>query len=266
MVSYSAMDSRPVGLFDSGVGGLNVLRQLQRLAPRERYLYFADTLWFPYGGRPAAEIRKRSFAITRRLLEGDVKAIVVACNTASAAALEDLRQAFPVLFVGMVPGVKPAAELSRTGSVVILATPGTLGGELYNRVVEQFGRSVRVTEIPGEGLAEVVERGSLDSPGLRARLHDLLDGPIAAGADTLVLGCTHYGFLAPLLGVEFPALALVDTAEAVARRTLAVLDEQGLAAPPGQEGGISLIVSGDAEAFAARMRELGFAPRLGVAT
>ncbi len=109
------MDARPIGFFDSGIGGLSVLREVQRLAPTENLLYFADTLWFPYGGRPAAEVRKRSFAITQRLLQGDVKMIVVACNTASAAAIDDLRQAWDSIpFVGMVPGLKPAASSSRS--------------------------------------------------------------------------------------------------------------------------------------------------------
>lgn len=264
MVSYSAMDSGPVGLFDSGVGGLSVVRQLSRLAPQERLLYFADTLWFPYGGRPAPELRKRAFAITRRLIDGGARLIVVACNTASAAALDDLRQAFPVPFVGMVPGIKPAAELSRSGHVIILATPGTLGGDLYQRVAGEHGRHVRVTEIVGTGLAEAVEHGDLGSAELRDRLHAFLDRPVAEGADTVVLGCTHYGFLAGTLRAEFPAVSIVDTAEAVARRTLAVLDELSLAASPASTGGLSVIVSGDRTAFFQRMIDLGFAPAEGV--
>lgn len=254
------MDSAPVGLFDSGVGGLSVLRHLQRLAPSERYVYFADTLWFPYGGRPAAEIRKRAFAITHRLLESGVKLIVVACNTASAAALQDLREAFPIPFVGMVPGVKPAVESSRSRRVVTLATPGTLGGELYQQVVEQFGRQVIVTEVAGDGLAEAVEEAAIETPALRRRLHSFLDAPVAAGADTLVLGCTHYSFLAPVLAEEFPSFRLVDTSEAVARRAVALLDEMGLQAPPGQRGELSIVVSGDPAAFQARMAALGFTP------
>ncbi|HNM78976.1 MAG TPA: aspartate/glutamate racemase family protein, partial [Tepidiformaceae bacterium] len=158
------MDNRPVGMFDSGVGGLSVLRAFQSLAPNERVLYFADTAWFPYGPRPAAEVRKRCFAITQRLLASDVKMIVVACNTASAAAISDLREAFPVPFVGMVPGVKPAAVQSRTGRVVILATEGTLDGDLYGRVVEDFGRGTVIDAVPGAGLAELVEAGLAGTP------------------------------------------------------------------------------------------------------
>src|SRR5690606_29274972 len=201
--------------------------EVQRLAPNENLLYFADTLWFPYGGRPAPEVRKRSFAITQRLLESDVKMIVVACNTASAAAIDDLRQAWDsVPFVGMVPGLKPAASSSKSGNVAILATPGTLGGELYARVSDEFGRGVNVVEIAGHGLAEAVERGEATAPSTRVRLHELLDAAVEKGVDTVVLGCTHYAFLRETLSEEFPGMTLVDTSEPVARRALQLLDER----------------------------------------
>jgi glutamate racemase len=243
---------------------LSVLRHLQRIAPNERFVYFADTKWFPYGGRPAAEIRKRSFAITHRLMDEGVKLIVVACNTASAAALQDLREAFRMPFVGMVPGVKPAVEASLSRRVVTLATPGTLGGELYHQVVEQFGQQVTVTEIAGDGLAEAVEAATFETPAVRKQLHGYLDGPVAAGADTLVLGCTHYSFLVPVLTEEFPGLRLVDTTEAVARRAVAVLEESDLLAPGDSTGSLSIIVSGDPVAFRTRLEALGFTPAVGV--
>jgi glutamate racemase len=254
------MDSRPIGLFDSGVGGLSVLCELRRLAPAERYIYFADTLWFPYGARPPAEIRKRSFAIVRRLLDADVKLLVVACNTASAAALDDLRQAFPVPFVGMVPGLKPAVERSRSRRVGILATPGTLGGELYYRVANDFGAGATIREIPAHGLAEFVENGDLSSEALKERLRGFLSGPVAAGVDTVVLGCSHYNFVAPLLRDMFPGIELVDTSEAVARRSLQVLSEADALAPARQPGGLSVIVSGDRSNFEQRMQSLAILP------
>jgi glutamate racemase len=252
------MDVRPLGIFDSGVGGLSVLRHLRRLAPHERLIYFADTAYFPYGPRPPAEVRKRSFAVVNRLLASDVKMVVVACNTASAAAISDLREAFPVPFVGMVPGVKPAASASRSGRVAILATPGTLDGELFARVVEDFGRGTRIATVAGTGLADVVERGDAGTPAARSALRAALAGEVAAGADTVVLGCTHYHFLAPDIAAEFPGVAIVDTSEAVARRAVQVIDDQGLAAPATAIGGIDLIVSGDSDAFRATMRTLGF--------
>lgn len=259
------MDARPIGFFDSGIGGLSVLREVQRLAPNENLLYFADTLWFPYGGRPAAEVRKRSFAITQRLLQSDVKMIVVACNTASAAAIDDLRQAWDSIpFVGMVPGLKPAASSSRSGKVAILATPGTLGGELYARVSSEFGRGVSIVEIAGHGLAEAVERGETETPATRARLHELLDAAVHNGVDTIVLGCTHYAFLRQALTEEFPGLTLVDTSEPVARRVLQLLAESDALAPGDSTGAFDIIVSGDAEVFRTRMAQLGFAPAQGV--
>jgi len=255
------VDPRPVGIFDSGAGGLSILRAFRGLAPNERITYFADTACFPYGPRPAAEIRKRAFAIVHRLLDADAKLIVVACNTASAAAIADLREAFPVPFVGMVPGLKPAAGVSSSGNVAILATDGTFDGALYSRVVEQFGRATRITNIPGHGLAELVERGESGTPRAREAVRDALALAVQGGVDTVVLGCTHYHFLQADIAAEFPGLAMIDTSEAVARRAVSVLQEAGIAAPPDQEGALDLIVTGDREAFHRVMEQLGFPHR-----
>jgi glutamate racemase len=254
------MDPRPVGVFDSGVGGLSVVRHFQRLAPRERVIYFADTAFFPYGPRPAAEVRKRAFAIVDRLLASDVKLVIVACNTASAAAIADLRAAFPIPFVGMVPGVKPAAMHSKSGHVVILATPGTLDGELYARVVEDFGRRTKIVAVAGHGLAELVEQGGAGTPAAREALRRVLGREVRAGADTVVLGCTHYHFLDADIRAEFPGVTIVDTSEAVARRAVQMLAEQRLEAPGSEAGGLDLIVTGDRAAFRDAMLALGFEP------
>jgi len=254
------MDSRPVGIFDSGIGGLSVLRYFEQLAPREHVIYFADTAFFPYGPRPAAEVRKRSFAVASRLLAADAKLIVVACNTASGAAIADLREAFPVPFVGMVPGVKPAAAVSKSGRVVILATAGTFDGELYGRVAEEFGGGTHIATIAGDGLADLVERGQAGTQAARAAVRQALEPEIRAGADTIVLGCTHYHFLANDIRAEFPGVSIVDTSEAVARRAHDLLHDAGLEAPPEQDGTLSLIVSGDRQLFDAAMVLAGFAP------
>ncbi len=255
------MDPRPVGIFDSGAGGLSVLRAFRRLAPNERVIYFADTAYFPYGPRPAPEIRKRAFAVVHRLLEADAKLIVVACNTASAAAIADLREAFPVPFVGMVPGLKPAASVSASGKVAILATDGTFDGALYSRVVEEFGRATRITNIPGSGLAELVEHGESGTPRARSAVREALATAVQGGVDTVVLGCTHYHFLQADIAAEFPGLTIVDTSEAVARRAVSVLKEAGIEAPPDQEGPLDLIVTGDRDAFHRLMEQLGFPHR-----
>ncbi len=270
------MDNRPVGMFDSGVGGLSVLKAFRELAPNERVIYFADTAWFPYGPRPAPEVRKRSFAITHRLLESGVKLIVVACSTASMSwstsripvatspspwmrrTSSSWYEPFPVPFVGMVPGVKPAALRSQSGRVVILATEGTLDGELYGRVVEEFARGTRISAVPGIGLAELVEGGKPGTPEARSAVREALRAEVAAGADTVVLGCTHYHFLAGDIRAEFPRLTIVDTSEAVARRAVQVLDEAALRADPAAPGALDLVVSGDREAFREAMARLGF--------
>ena len=252
------MDSRPVGVFDSGIGGLSVLRYFQALAPQEQIIYFADTAYFPYGPRPAAEVRKRAFAVANRLLQGGVKLIVVACNTASAAAIADLREAFPIPFVGMVPGVKPAAAVSASGRVAILATAGTLDGELYSRVAQEFGGGVTITNISGDGLAGLVEHGEAGTAKSRLAVREALELEVRAGADTIVLGCTHYHFLAGDIRAEFPSVSIVDTSEAVARRAIDVLSEHNLGAARSQLGSLSLIVSGDAEAFRRSMERIGF--------
>ncbi len=256
----ATMDPRPVGIFDSGVGGLSVLGQFRKLAPSERLIYFADTDYFPYGPRPAAEVRKRAFAIVHRLLESDVKMVIIACNTASAAAIDDLRQMFDLPFVGMVPGVKPAAGRSRSGRVAILATPGTLDGDLYARVVAEFGGGARITNVSGGGLAEIVEAGDAGTEQARAAVREALGPEVSAGADTVVLGCTHYCFLADDIRAEFPNIEIVDTSEAVARRAAQLLHERGQFAPDDQGGELELIVTGDRARFRATMAKLGFAP------
>ncbi len=252
-------------MFDSGVGGLAVARALRQAAPDEHVLYFADTAWFPYGPRPAAEVRKRAFAIAHRLLEEEAKLIVVACNTASAAALAELRQAFPAVpFVGMVPGVKPAAARSRSRHVVVLATEGTFDGGLFERVVEEFGRGALVSRVVGRGLAEAVERGEYEAPSTRARVRELLAPEVTRGADTVVLGCTHYAFLAPVIRDEFPSIEVVDTSEAVARRALDLLQAADACSPG--PGGLSIIASLDPEGFRARASRLGVIPQREEAT
>ena len=255
------MDPRPVGMFDSGVGGLSVFREFRRLAPRERTVYFADTAYFPYGPRDPGEVRKRAFAIAHRLVESDVKLIVVACNTASAAAVADLRQLFDLPFVGMVPAVKPAARASRSGRVAILATPGTFDGDLYAGVVDEFGKGAAIERVVGHDLAELVERGEVDTPAAREAVRAALARPVANGADIVVLGCTHYEFLEPAITAEFPGVSVLGTGEPVAKRARDLLEELDLEAPPDAEGALDLIVSGNRQAFLETLPRLGFAPR-----
>ena len=225
-------DMRPVGVFDSGVGGLSVLRAIRHQLPEESVLYFGDQGHVPYGPRSREEIRGFSYAITRFLLGLGAKLIVVACNTASAVALQSLRHAFPdISFVGMEPAVKPAAENTRTGVVGVLATPATFQGALYASVVERFAGNVTLLQNTCPGLVQEIERGALDGNKTRAILESALRPMMGRGIDTVVLGCTHYPFVIPLIQeIVGPDVRVIDPAPAVARQVGRLLDSFGMRA------------------------------------
>ena len=250
--------SGPIGVFDSGVGGLSVLRALLERLPGESYLYVADSAHCPYGPRGHLEIRRLSEGIARYLIEAGTKAMVVACNTASAAALTHLRATFPqVPFVGMVPAVKPAAQVTRSGVVGVLATPATFGGRLYEEVVERHANGVRVLSVACPGLVERVEEGDLDGPATTALLRHCLMPLLDAGADTLVLGCTHYPFLAPAIrALVGEGVALLEPSDAVARQTARVLTDRGLASPSGAVPRSVYATTGDAIHMKMALRRL----------
>ena len=213
------------GFFDSGVGGVSVARAFLRLRPAARTLYTADWTFCPYGARPDAEILARSREIAGGLIGLGASLVVVACNSASAVALETLRAEHPdVPFVGMEPAVKPAAALSRTGAVGILATAHTLRGKLFRETSARFASGVRVVPAVGEGFVELVESGDLSSPAARATVERVLAPLLAARCDPVVLGCTHYPFLLPLLREAAPGVRFLDPSEAVARRAAALWD------------------------------------------
>lgn len=230
---------RPIGVFDSGWGGLSVLADIRRILPAERLAYVADSAHVPYGPKPPEFIRERSFSIARFLAALPVKALVVACNTATAAALADLRAAFPFPIVGMEPAVKPAVTASRSGIVGVLATTGTLDSARFAALLERYAGDTTVLTQPCEGLVEQVEHGALDTPETLALVERYTRPLVDAGADTLILGCTHYPFLrAAIARCAGPAVRLVDTGEAVARRLRHVLLEAKLAAPPDETGDV----------------------------
>jgi glutamate racemase len=222
-----------IGVFDSGVGGLSVWREIVRRLPHEDTCYLADQAHVPYGSRQLTEVREFSESVVRFLLERGADVIVVACNTASAAALHYLRRTFPdVLFVGMEPAVKPAAEQTRNGVVGVIATQATFQGELFGSLVERYAGDVQVLTRVCPGLVEAVEAGALDTPGTEALLRQCLTPLIEAGVDQLVLGCTHYPFLRSairrLLGA---GVTVIDPAPAVARQTRRVLARRSVGAP-----------------------------------
>jgi glutamate racemase len=216
---------QPIGIFDSGIGGLTVLRAIHQLLPYEPLLYLADQAHVPYGPRQLDEVRHFSETITRFLLDQGARLVVVACNTASAAALKHLRTVFPhVPFVGMEPAVKPAAERTHSGVVGVLATPATFQGELYASVVERFGRGVKLLQSTCPGLVVQIEAGALDSHVTRRILENALQPMLNQGIDTVVLGCTHYPLVIPLIQkIVGSNVRVIDPAPAVARQVQRLL-------------------------------------------
>ena len=248
----------PIGIFDSGVGGLSVLNAIRQQLPSESLLYLADQAHVPYGSRSLEEVRSFSDAITRYLLSQGAKLVVVACNAASAAALQYLRQTFPqVPFVGMEPAVKPAAEGTHSGVVGVLATPATFQGALYASVVERFAQGVTLLQHTCPGLVAQIEAGNLDSSETRRILEDALHPMLARGIDTVVLGCTHYPFVIPLIQeIVGTSVRVVDPAPAVARQVGRVLEARGLPHPDREEGEVIYLTTGDPEQLEALLPRL----------
>lgn len=239
-----------IGVFDSGVGGLSILRALSQKLSHESFLYVADGIHCPYGVRPAQEIRRLSEAICRYLVQQNAKLIVVACNTASAAALSHLRTTFPKLpFVGLVPAVKPAAQITETGVVGVLATASTFQGQLYKDVVRRHAQETQVMAQVCDGLVECVEDGALDTPYTKSLLRSYIHPLLEAGADTLVMGCTHYAFLIPtirqLIGEE---IILLEPSGAIARRVTQILEVEEATKKKGM-GNTTFATTGDPSHF-----------------
>ncbi|MBQ2112578.1 MAG: glutamate racemase [Bacteroidales bacterium] len=240
-----------IGIFDSGTGGLSVFKEIRRLLPEEKYIYYSDNAHCPYGEKSREYIIERSREITRFLLENGCDIIVVACNTATAAAIATLREEFPVRFIGMEPAVKPAVKTTKTGVVGVLATAGTLRADKYLNTRERFSEGVRITEHVGQGFVELVEKGCLTGPEaesiVKASLKPLLDD----GADRIVLGCTHYPFLWETISKTAAELypdrdiEIIDPAPAVARHLLEIMKQEGFIRKEGFS--ITLYSSGDSK-------------------
>jgi glutamate racemase len=220
-------ETRPIGFFDSGIGGLSIWREVVHRLPHESTIYVADSAYCPYGSRPLEEIQARAVSITRFLLDYDCKLVVVACNTASAAAVELLRARFDLPLVGIEPAIKPAAQASQTGHIGVLATAGTIQGNLFQNTARRYANGVQAHLQVGEGLVEQIEAGQLNSPDTERLLRHYLDPMLAAEADQIVLGCTHYPLLMPLIQRIVAGRAqVIDPAQAVARQVQRVLAEQ----------------------------------------
>lgn len=241
-----------IGIFDSGIGGLSVFREIRKLLPEQGYIYYSDSAHCPYGEKSREYIIDRARSITRRLMEMGVEIVVVACNTATAAAISTLRKEFPIKFIGMEPAIKPAAALTKTGVVGVLATAGTLKAEKYLDTREKWAQSITVVEHIGEGFVELVEKGQTSGAEAEAVVRNSLVPLLEAGADTIVLGCTHYPFLADTIkkvaaahGADGNSFHLIDPAPAVARHLLEVMEAEGIQTVSPEGFSMELLCSGD---------------------
>lgn len=238
-----------IGIFDSGVGGLSVFREIKKLLPQERYVYFSDNAYCPYGEKSKEQIIERAKKITDFLLKQGAEIIVVACNTATAAAIKNLREEYAVSFIGMEPAIKPAAALTQTGTVGVLATAGTLKADKYQDTKGRHAEDVIVVEHIGQGFVELVETGKTTGQKAESVVMESLEPLLDAGADTIVLGCTHYPFLSDTIAKVAADLTpgrhitIIDPAPAVARHLLDVMTEQNIIKREGFS--LSLHASGD---------------------
>jgi glutamate racemase len=240
----------PIGVFDSGIGGVSVLLEIQRALPAEDLIYVADSAHAPYGDKPVEEIQARAFRIVEILLAQPVKAIVVACNTATGVAVEALRARWPLPFVAIEPAVKPAAAATKTGIVGVLATRQTIASPRFARLAETWANGARILPQACPGLVEQIELGELDASFVRPLVEQ--------GADTLVLGCTHFPFVEPLItSVAGPGVAIINPAAAVARELRRRLTEASLLRPATHSGRTSFRTSGSPETLEAMLATLG---------
>jgi glutamate racemase len=236
----------PIGVFDSGVGGLSVLRHIRDELPTQDLLYVADSAHAPYGSKTPEQIQARSLLLAEFLVGQGAKALVIACNTATAAAAALLRERYAIPILGMEPALKPAVAATRSGVVGVLATSGTLKSARFAALLESHGSNVRVVTQAAHGLVECVERGDIDAPATRQLLWQYLEPLLSAGADTLVLGCTHYPFLrGPIRALVGERVVIIDTGEAVARHLRRRLEDEGLLGTDQSPGRARFWSSGD---------------------
>ncbi|NNC90762.1 MAG: glutamate racemase [Akkermansiaceae bacterium] len=240
-----------IGILDSGVGGLSVLNEIRRRLPGHAVVYVGDSAWCPYGTKEPEDIRNRCRTICDFLGDQGAEIIVIACNSATIAAIEILRTEYPLPFVGMEPAVKPAAQASRSGVIGILATEASLQGEKFHRLVSTHAGGVRVITQPCPKFVELVEAGTLEGSEVDAAIDEYTGPILKAGADVLILGCTHYPFLSRAIRARLPdGVQLIDTGEAVARRV------ESLAGPAG-DGSTTIYTTGDLARLEALLPKLG---------
>jgi len=242
-------NSSPIGVFDSGVGGVSVMREISSLLPSENIIYFADSANVPYGNKSPEFIAKRCHEISHFLISKSCKIIVIACNTATASAIKSLRTAFPdTPFVGMEPAVKPATTASRVKKIGVLATVGTLKSALFAALLDKFAAGTEVIAQPAPGLVECVENGELNTDATKKLVKSFVEPLLKKEVDVIVLGCTHYPFLKSVIAeIAGPHVKLVDTGEAVARQVTRILSKSRLLADKNETPQFEFFTSGDAK-------------------
>lgn len=220
--------NKPIGIFDSGIGGTSIWKEIHQLLPHENTIYLADSKNAPYGQKSKEEIIALSCKNTEELLKHDCKLIVVACNTATTNAIKELREKYDVPFIGIEPAIKPAAHQTETQTIGILATKGTLNSELFNKAVETFS-NIKIVEQIGYNLVQLIEEGKIESEEITELLEKYLKPMVDANIDYLVLGCTHYPYLIPQIKKIIPShIKIIDSGEAVAKQTQKILQKSEL--------------------------------------
>jgi glutamate racemase len=244
----SDINNQAIGVMDSGVGGISVLKHIHTLLPHENLIYLADSKYAPYGNKSLEEIIQRCLILADNLLQKNVKAIVVACNTATAAAIDTLRETFDIPIIGMEPAVKPAAAATKNGVIGVLATVGTLKSAQFAALLESYGRNVKVVTQACVGLVECIERGELEKENTKALIRQYTAPLLAEGADTIVLGCTHYPFVKQVIQeVVGDKISLIDTGAAVAKQLKRQLLEKGLLSTSQQKAEVHFWTNSEAE-------------------
>lgn len=242
------MQNKFIGIFDSGIGGLSVVKEIQNLLGNEDMIYIADSASAPYGNKPLEFIQRRCHELTRFLIEQDAKAVVVACNTATAAAVSQLREEFNIPIIAMEPGVKPAIAATRTGTVGVLATENTLTSDQFTNLLHRYAKNVKVICQPCPGLVEQIETGEFNSEKTYQLIRQFTSPLLSAGADTIVLGCTHYPLIRrQIADIVGPDTSIIETGQAVAQQLQRVLLDENLLKQTTEDATIRCWTSGSAE-------------------
>ena len=245
---------RPIGIFDSGLGGISVLKEAVHLMPNEHFIFYGDNENAPYGTKTQEQIDSCVQNVVDQLLQRDVKALLIACNTATAASAKRLRSELTIPVIGMEPALKPAHELRHSGQILVLATPATLHMDKFLHLMELYGEGA--VPVEGYGIVECVEDGQVRGERILSVLHGLLDEHLKKKTDAIVLGCTHYPLIREALAQVAPGVPLIDGNLGTVRQLRRVLERDGLLCPPGEPGGYELHTTGDEAIYLPRMRLL----------